>query len=146
MILGERQGIAQTGVHAIEARQTAARNNGSAAKPMFAISGCQQISVSTFLCDALGLAELYFPVSSRNPAKLAPDKEHAIAPSAPKMLQSKLSKHLIWSCSPLHDKKLVSKMLGQVTHFLFMGQILANIKYMNYKNLGMFVPVMQRIT
>ena len=53
---GERQGIAQRSVHAIEAEKNAARNVSSAATTSVRAPGLQ-INVNTLLCDALGLAE-----------------------------------------------------------------------------------------
>ena len=56
--MGERQCIAQKGVRAIDARNSWLEKNGlHAAKPVFALPGCQRTSVNTLLCDTLGLAD-----------------------------------------------------------------------------------------
>ena len=56
--LGERQRIAQKGVHAIDARNFAARNGSSAVKTQCSRSrAVNAMSVNTLLCDTLGLAE-----------------------------------------------------------------------------------------
>ena len=49
--------IAQKGVRAIEAERTQPDMAELLPKPVFALLGCQQISLNTLLCDALGLWE-----------------------------------------------------------------------------------------
>ena len=52
--LGERQSIPQKGVRAIDARNS---QPDMAQVPVFALPGCQRMSVNTLLCDTLRLAE-----------------------------------------------------------------------------------------
>ena len=47
----------EKGVRAIDARNSQLENGSNAAKPSVRAPGCQQMSVNTLLCDALGLAE-----------------------------------------------------------------------------------------
>ena len=53
----ERQSIAQKGVHTIDARIRSSKMAQMMQKPVFALPGCQRMSVNTLLCDTLGLAE-----------------------------------------------------------------------------------------
>ena len=54
--MGERQGIAQKGVRAIDPRKPAEMAK-VLQKPVFALPGCQPISVNTRSCDTLGLVD-----------------------------------------------------------------------------------------
>ena len=55
--MGERQSIAQKGVRAIDARNSQLEMAQVLQKPVFALPGCQQMSVNTLLCDTLALAD-----------------------------------------------------------------------------------------
>ena len=55
--MGERLGIAQKGVRAVETRKPRLEMAQSATKLVFALPGYQQISVNTLVCDSLGLSE-----------------------------------------------------------------------------------------
>ena len=56
--MGERRSIAQKGVRAIDARSSQLEMGKMLQKPVFALPGCQPISVNTLVCDTLGLARL----------------------------------------------------------------------------------------
>ena len=56
--IGERQGVAQKGVRAIDARKAAGRSSKSAAKTIVRACGqSAKVSVNTLLCDTLWFAE-----------------------------------------------------------------------------------------
>ena len=55
--MGERQSIAQKRVRAIEARNSKLEMAQMLQEPVFALPGCQRMSVNTLLCDTLGLAD-----------------------------------------------------------------------------------------
>ena len=54
--MGE-QSIAQKAVRAIDARNSQLEMGLMLQKPVFALPGCQRMSVNTLLCDTLGLAD-----------------------------------------------------------------------------------------
>ena len=53
VLVGERQSIAQKGVRAIAARNSQPEYGSMLQKPVFALLGCQRMSVNTLLCDTL---------------------------------------------------------------------------------------------
>ena len=55
--LGERQSITQKGVRAIDALNLQLEMAQVLQTPVFALPGCQRMSVNSRLCDTLGLAE-----------------------------------------------------------------------------------------
>ena len=55
--VGERQSIAQKGVRAIDARNSQLDMAQMLQNRMVVLPGCQRMSVNTFLCDTLGLAD-----------------------------------------------------------------------------------------
>ena len=71
-ILGERQSIGQKGVRAIDAENPHLEMIQMLQKPVFALPGCQQMSVNTLLCDTLGLDEIE---ASKHMLKEAKDPE-----------------------------------------------------------------------
>ena len=58
--LGERQSIAQKCFRATDARNLQLKMAQMLRKTVFALPGCQQMSVNTLLCDTLGLADQVF--------------------------------------------------------------------------------------
>ena len=66
--MGERQSIAQKGVRAIDARNWQLDMAQMLQKPVFALPGCQRMSVNTLLCDSLGLADKKRYPTPRSPA------------------------------------------------------------------------------
>ena len=56
MVRGFRDLTTGSGARAIDARNSWLWNGSDAAKPVFALPGCQRTSVNTLLCDTLGLA------------------------------------------------------------------------------------------
>ena len=59
VFFGRAPSIAQEGVRAIDARNSQLEMAQMLQIPVFALPGCQRMSVNTLLCDTLGLAEFW---------------------------------------------------------------------------------------